>query len=96
MQKKNKKLSRAKSIFMRISRSEPYRIILHENVEIQRRGIIILLNKTCPLKLVYKEAIDLNCLKLSMKYDETTFGLFCTYAPSRGLDTDFLLKVRRN
>ena len=57
---------------------------------------MILLNKTCPLKLVYKEAIDLNCLKLSMKYEDTTFGLFCTYAPSHGLDTNFLLKVRRN
>ena len=46
--------------------------------------------------MVYKEAIDLNCLKLSMKYEDTTFGLFCTYAPSHGLDTNFLLKVRRN
>ena len=31
-----------------------------------------------------------------MKYEDKTFGFFCTYAPSRGLDTDFLLKVRRN
>ena len=73
-----------------------YRIILHENVAIQRRGIIILINKTCPLKLIYKEAVDVNCIKLSMKYEDKTFGFFCTYAPSRGLDTDFLLKVRRN
>ena len=31
-----------------------------------------------------------------MKYEDTTFGFFCTYAPSRGLDTEFLLNVRRN
>ena len=73
-----------------------YRIILHENVAIQRRGMMILLNKSFPLKLVFKEAIDLNCLKLSMKYEDTTFGFFSTYAPSRGLDTEFLLNVRRN
>ena len=72
-----------------------YRIHLHENVIIQRRGIIILINKSCPLKLTHKEPVDVNCIKLSMKYEDKSFGLFCTYAPSNGLDTEFLLKVRR-
>ena len=31
-----------------------------------------------------------------MKYEDTTFGFFCTYALSRGLETEFLLNVRRN
>ena len=57
---------------------------------------MVLLNKSCPLKLVYKEAVDQNCLKLSMKYEVTIYGIFCTYAPCWGLDTDFLLNVRRN
>ena len=67
-----------------------------QNVAIQRRGLMVLLNKSCPLKLVYKEAVDQNCLKLSMKYEVTIYGIFCTYAPCWGLDTDFLLNVRRN
>ena len=72
-----------------------YKILLHENIIIQRRGIIVLINKTCPLKFIHEERVDVNCLKLSMKHEDKTFGIFCTYAPSKGLDTEFLLKVRR-
>jgi hypothetical protein len=57
-----------------------YRIHLHENVTIQRCGIIILTNKSCPLKLTHKEPVDVNCIKLPMKYKDKTLGLFCTYA----------------
>ena len=45
---------------------------------------------------MYKEEIDPNCLKISLRYEDTTYGIFCTYAPSEGRDTDFLLNIRRN
>ena len=54
------------------------------------------INKSCPSKLVYTEVVDQNCLKLSLKYEDTTYGIFCTYAPSLGQNTDFLLNIRRN
>jgi exonuclease III len=66
--------------------------------QIQRRGIIILINKTCPewtCLIIQKEPVDVDCLKLSMQYEGKTVGIFCTYAPTNGLETEFLLKIRR-
>ena len=41
------------------------------------------------------EKIDNNCIKLKMAYEDTSFAIFCTYAPSDGKDTEFLHKIRR-
>ena len=30
-----------------------------------------------------------------MAYEDTSFAIFCTYAPSDGMDTEFLHKIRR-
>ena len=73
-----------------------YNLILHENKVTQQPGIIVLINKSCHLKLVYKEEIDPNCLNLSLRYEDTTYGIFCTYEPSKRRDTNFLYNLRRN
>ena len=57
--------------------------------------MIVLIHRTCPLALSSTEAIDNNCLKLSMAYENISFAIFCCYAPSNGRNTDFLHTVRK-
>ena len=70
-------------------------MLLHNHHLIQKRSMLILVHRTCPLALSNTEAIDNDCLKLSMTYENISFAIFCCYAPSDGKNTEFLHTVRR-
>ena len=57
--------------------------------------MLIFIHRTCPLTLTGTEKIDNNCIKLKLTHEDTSFAIFCTYAPSDGKDTEFLHKIRR-
>ena len=72
-----------------------YQVLLHNHRLIQKRSMLILVHRTCPLALSSTEAIENDCIKLSMTYENTSFAIFCCYAPSDGRNTNFLHTVRR-
>ena len=72
-----------------------YSVLLHHNPINQQRSMLIFIHRSCPLTLTGPKKIDNDCLKLKLAYKDTSFAIFCTYAPSDGKDTEFLHKIRR-
>ena len=55
-----------------------YQVLLHNHHLNQQRSMIVLIHRICPLALSSTEAIDNNCLKLSMAYENISFAIFCS------------------
>ena len=72
-----------------------YQVLLHNHHLIQKRSMLVLIHRTCPLALSSTEAIDNDCFKLSTSHENISIAIFCCYAPSDGRNTDFLHTVRR-